>query len=76
VSTTVSGQKCSNCHVQASLTSLTVRLYVRRSQWNYHYRCCQECVRVLKSLLWAGADNATGGMFDPPNAANPVTRVR
>jgi hypothetical protein len=76
VSTSVSGQRCSNCRCQAALTSVTVRLYLKRSQFDYRYRVCSDCVRSLKSLLWTGASNAQQGMYDPPNALGPATRVR
>jgi hypothetical protein len=51
-------------------------MYFRRSQFDYRYHVCDECLRCMKSLLWAGAENAQGGMFDPPNALSGVTRVR
>lgn len=75
MSTSVSGKRCSNCQQRQQLTSVTVRMYLRRSQLDYRYRVCSDCVRSLKSLLWAGAENAQAGMYDPPNALSPVTRV-
>jgi hypothetical protein len=83
VSLSVSGEKCSNCHHARAETSVTIRMYLKRSQFDYRYRVCPECVRVMKSLLWAGAVNCQNGMFDPPektedprNGPVRVTRVR
>src|SRR4029453_391846 len=68
VSTPVSGAKCSNCETQRPLQSVTVRVYFKRSQFDYRYRVCADCLRSLKSLLWCGATNVQQGMYDPPNA--------
>jgi hypothetical protein len=67
VSSVPSAQKCANCQSHKSLQSAAVRLYFKRSQWEYRYRLCGECLKQLKMFLWANAENAQGGMFDPPS---------
>lgn len=66
---------CVACAKQQPLVSASVRLYFRRSQWEYHYTLCGDCLKELKMFLWCNADNAVGGMFDPPNALSGPTRV-
>lgn len=72
MSTVETRQTCANCHKQQQLQSAAIRLYFKRSQWEYRYRLCGECLKQLKMFLWCNAENAQGGMFDPPNTLPSV----
>jgi hypothetical protein len=62
-----SEEKCGVCGEKGKVESVTVRLYMRRSQEEFRYRLGKECRQLLQTFLAGGAMSRARGIFDPPS---------
>jgi hypothetical protein len=56
-------EKCSVCPSKGLLEWVTVRVYRKRSQVEFRYHVCQDCIRVLAAFLEGGAVAVQRGLF-------------
>lgn len=58
------GGKCSECGEVKPLEPVTLRMYERRRQFEWRYRVCDLCCRMIRVLLSEHADATQEGFFD------------
>jgi hypothetical protein len=54
---------CSSCHANRPVEYVTVRVYRKRSQVEFRYRVCKECILVLATFLEGSAIAVQRGLF-------------
>lgn len=58
---------CGQCHEQHVCEHVTVRVYRRRSQVEFRYTLCKDCMTMLATILRENASTVQRGMFAPPS---------
>jgi hypothetical protein len=60
--------KCASCECTSTLQTVTVRMYARRSQFEWRLRLCPNCVEGFKGLLRGVCGHEQHSYFNPPDA--------
>jgi uncharacterized protein with PIN domain len=60
-------RRCSQCKANGKADSVTVRMYRKRSQLEFRFTLCEDCLTMLTTILREGADSIQRGFYDPPS---------
>jgi len=65
---------CTSCECKTSVQTVTVRMYAKRSQFEWRMRLCRNCVEGFKGLLRGVCGHEQESFFNPPDAHGVILR--